>query len=777
MINKVRSIFIFILIETLIPANAQETVKDNDGNLYSTVKAGNQVWMRGNLKVTHYSNGDPIRNVNEAAKWKTFSEGAFSAVNNDPGYRNAFGLIYNWYTADDKRNVCPAGWHVPADTEWNDLVIYLSGENGPAGLLLPGKAAVNQSLFQFLPEHFRGFDGEFSGLGYGSGGWWSATSANEGMAFYRGVNYNTASRQHLKWSKNFGYHIRCIKDPADLSELKPFLKKSVLWKCATLNREIPLNIYYPEEKTDSDGRDVIVYIKNSAWERIGREPDLSILKDFLKKKFIVITLDFGNDPKAVSPYIDNDINDIYSAVFGYRTKSLFADTRLIPKEYRCFVIPEGYRVATDLVYWEIDKHGVYGTMEYIMKTYNEEIVPRVPGLKTASTPGEMVDRKGKPFDYGIKMDILYPSQSGKKLPAFFYSETSQNRNAHCEPTSDGAHLNWFQLRGYVYIVMGHCFNPCTVHYWHFGDFTLDHWNGLACYSAAMRYIYANSYKYNINTSFIGGMGISKGQYAITRLSDPSHDSGKESKKFESLPEGTPEPGSMPGQIVYITRQALREGTPEPQPWKGYPSKITCGWQGMGMGSFESEYITPDYVPTIYACGENDREVITREAYPRFLNRLEELDVNYINLFMQGLGHSLSYGYDKRMGVDRYQLVIDFFDRYLKVEDKLPPVALVVVPRDSAENVSPTSEISVNFAPVIDENTILDNNGIRVISFSDNMPVKGSWKVSHGGTKFSFTPEQALKRGEDYMIIISARVRDKAGIYLEEEKTVHFKVAS
>jgi hypothetical protein len=109
---------------------------------------------------------------------------------------------------------------------------------------------------------------------------------------------------------------------ADLSELKPYLKKSVSWECTTLNREVPLNIYYLEDKTDSDGRDVIVYVKNRALVRIGQEEDLSILRDFIKEKFIVITLDFGNDPKAASPWFDNDINDVYSAVFGYKTQSL-----------------------------------------------------------------------------------------------------------------------------------------------------------------------------------------------------------------------------------------------------------------------------------------------------------------------------------------------------------------------------------------------------------------------------------------------------------------------
>ena len=547
------------------------------------------------------------------------------------------------------------------------------------------------------------------------------------------------------------FYQSCSTASSNLSSLDQYLKKSTSLKCKTLDREIPVNVYFSGDSTGSEGADVVLYLKNKAWERIGQEPDSSILSDMILKGFIVITADFGKDPGAVSPFIDNDINDMYSAVFGYKTRSLLRDINLVPKRFRCFVLPEGYRVDTNLTYWEIDKHGVYGTLEYILKTYNAEIVPKIPGKNPAANPAEMVDRKGNPFDYRIKMDILYPSKPKEKLPAFVYSETSQYRNAHIE-TYPESHLNYYQLRGYVYVVMGHCFNPCVTHYWHFIDFTLDHWNGLACYTAAMRYIYMNADKYNINTDHIGVMGISKGQYAVTRMSDPNHAGGTESKKFEGFPEGTP----------------------EPQPWQGYPSRISAGWQGMGMGLWETEYITPDYAPTILACGENDRDVITKEGYPKFKNRLEELDVNHISLFMTGLGHSQSWGYDEVLGVDRYQLVIDFFDRYLKVEDKLPPVILMVSPRDSVENVSPGSVVEVYFAPEIDEKTILDNKGIRIIRLADKKEVMGSWSASRHGTKFTFKPEQALDNDESYQVAISTRIKDRRGIRLDKPKIVVFR---
>ena len=183
------------------------------------------------------------------------------------------------------------------------------------------------------------------------------------------------------------------------------------------------------------------------------------------------------------------------------------------------------------------------------------------------------------------------------------------------------HVDMFMLLWGIALI------PCVTHFFHFAKFTLDAWNGYACYTAAMRYLYANADKYSMNTDHIGGIGYSKGEYAITRLSDPHHETRKEEvQKFKGFPDGTP----------------------EPQPWQGYSSKIQAGMQGMGMGLFETEFITADYVPNLIVCGENDREVITK-AHPVFVKRLEELGANHLGLFMQGLGHALPYGYDERMG--------------------------------------------------------------------------------------------------------------------------------
>ena len=75
---------------------------------------------------------------------------------------------------------------------------------------------------------------------------------------------------------------------------------------------------------------------------------------------------------------------------------------------------------------------------------------------------------------------------------------------------------------------------------------------------------------------------------------------------------------------------------------------------------------------------------------------------------------------------------------------------------------------------MDEGTVLEKKGITVIN-EDNREVKGRWKVSHGGTKFTFTPDQLLHKNKLYKIKISSEVKDKAGTKLGKEKTVQFKV--
>jgi len=188
---------------------------DIDGNVYKTVKIGNQVWMAENLRVKHYRNGDAIPNTIDSAAWVQTNSGAYCFYNNDSRNDEIYGLLYNGFAVNDGRKVAPEGWHIPSDAEWKQLEIYLGMSVEDAdkvedvGQTRGIDGATNETGFTALPSGSRGsgaFMGEFDGLGTKAIFW----AADE--RWMRELRYNQATiiRDVRDWRS--GYSIRCVKD-------------------------------------------------------------------------------------------------------------------------------------------------------------------------------------------------------------------------------------------------------------------------------------------------------------------------------------------------------------------------------------------------------------------------------------------------------------------------------------------------------------------------------------------------------------------------------------
>lgn len=178
--------------------------------LYPTVKIGNQIWMTKNIDVDYYANGDKIPEVQNLAEWKNIKTGAWCYYDNN--YQNGlkYGKLYNWYAISDDRNICPNGFRVPSEKDWEELIEYLGGYDANVGF----KLKVNGE--NLLRLHFGGYinSGEFECEGK-IGGYWSLYKFKDGEDC-KTWNYCVASNYNdllpFDDGDNQGFYLRLIKD-------------------------------------------------------------------------------------------------------------------------------------------------------------------------------------------------------------------------------------------------------------------------------------------------------------------------------------------------------------------------------------------------------------------------------------------------------------------------------------------------------------------------------------------------------------------------------------
>jgi uncharacterized protein (TIGR02145 family) len=186
--------------------------------LSQTVSIGTQVWSSENLDVSHFRNGDPIKEAKTQEEWDIADkneEPAWCYYDNDftNGYKN--GKLYNWYAVSDPRGLAPNGFHIPSDSDWNVLTKYLGGAD-IAGRKMKSTVdwnengnGTNESQFFAYPSGARGI--MFCTFGYHTG-WWSIDEKGINDASFRDLSYNGTGIYTRYQNKGFGLSVRCIKD-------------------------------------------------------------------------------------------------------------------------------------------------------------------------------------------------------------------------------------------------------------------------------------------------------------------------------------------------------------------------------------------------------------------------------------------------------------------------------------------------------------------------------------------------------------------------------------
>ncbi|MCF8372287.1 MAG: T9SS type A sorting domain-containing protein [Bacteroidales bacterium] len=218
---------------------------DPDGNEYATTVIDGKCWMAENMKTTTFFDGTAIPLVDVPSAW--------AGLGANPGhcyYQNTvangdtYGFMYNWATAmhgapssatdpSNVQGICPVGWHVPSDVEWDALGAFIAGDNGgnPSGYtftdgnwLKVGKhlkattdwvspgTGTDDYGFAGLPGGRRTYSGSFTELGQFTY-FWSATQVNSTNTYSWGLE--VASQKFLRnttTNKSSGNYVRCMRD-------------------------------------------------------------------------------------------------------------------------------------------------------------------------------------------------------------------------------------------------------------------------------------------------------------------------------------------------------------------------------------------------------------------------------------------------------------------------------------------------------------------------------------------------------------------------------------
>jgi uncharacterized protein (TIGR02145 family) len=205
------------------PCEGLSFVKDVEANAYPTVAIGTQCWTAVNLRTEKYNDGSSIPYVNTATNWGSLITPAFCWYDDDIQNMVPYGALYNWHAIDTlsngNKNICPVGWHVPRQTEVEELVDFLNGnlvagnelkEAGNVHFLSNNETATNESGFTAIPGGYRtGID--FYEKGYYAQ-YWLTTSVNATTAKFLDIQYDGEYANISDQNKNLGNSIRCIKD-------------------------------------------------------------------------------------------------------------------------------------------------------------------------------------------------------------------------------------------------------------------------------------------------------------------------------------------------------------------------------------------------------------------------------------------------------------------------------------------------------------------------------------------------------------------------------------
>ncbi len=220
-----------LFYDTLTTANLNQTKlsagdygylpDSRDGQVYRTITIGTQTWMAQNLNyaynegtATSYCYSGDTSNCTTYGRLYTWSAAMDSAaVFSANGSGCGYGVTCT--ATEPVRGVCPAGWHLPTNAEFETLIAAVGGDEVAGKKLKSGSGwdgggnGSDTYGFSALPAGFRYSGGDFDYAGSGAH-FWSATEYAAYGARYMGLDYYSDDANLSNFSKNLAFSVRCV---------------------------------------------------------------------------------------------------------------------------------------------------------------------------------------------------------------------------------------------------------------------------------------------------------------------------------------------------------------------------------------------------------------------------------------------------------------------------------------------------------------------------------------------------------------------------------------
>lgn len=559
------------------------------------------------------------------------------------------------------------------------------------------------------------------------------------------------------------------------------------------------------------GTPVIVYVINANINRIGTLSDERIIEGMLKRGFVVTVLDYLGNEKACTPAIDWSVQKVRNRIIN---GDFFSDIPSFPsgKYSETLVVPSGYDVHYNNVFWSIDKHGADGTLEKIVEIWNndfrgtkkdcllkwvDESGSRKPTQEAhdgaspvwydkdgnendsgeytrvkytkAEKITDCVKPDGSPIEMDLHMHVIYPTAPLEKVPVMCLASSAEDL-CLCSSKSDRPHLNGYLFRGYAGVLFDYGYTPMARndHYGYFDGFpkagyitgdnptySIQLYNDKIINSAAMRYLRylaASDSRFLFDTDAIGVFGNSKGGW-MTFLGEKNPELMRSLRMFKN----------HHGETRYDNGDTADNGIirgGEIQPWleyAGVPLSSEADFIYSGCGG-NGDAITEGHKPMFISCNRTDGSCYSTSN--AFVNacRINNVPAMWLEI---PSGHTLTYGNDLKFGADTYDAMFDFSGYYLKGDN------LKVIGAVSNKGVFPFG-VTVRFSGGVDANEI---EKIKVLNAEGNL-VEGVWNGSYGDIEWVFT-KNLSKSSAKYSILIPDDLMGKNGKKINSSYSFEF----